>query len=91
MQRRDLLLVAAMAVVSIPAWANVNPLEARVAELERKVAGMQKQITLLHAKKADKPLSLTEERERLLSDTMPGAYGFRWDGSDFKPYNYEKK
>lgn len=28
--------------------------EARLTELERKVAGMQKQITILHAKKADK-------------------------------------
>lgn len=27
---------------------------ARLAELERKVAGMQRQITILHAKKADK-------------------------------------
>ena len=26
----------------------------RIRELERKVAGMQKQITILHAKKADK-------------------------------------
>lgn len=26
----------------------------RITELERKVAGMQKQITILHAKKADK-------------------------------------
>ncbi|RTL42724.1 MAG: hypothetical protein EKK48_12120 [Candidatus Melainabacteria bacterium] len=29
-------------------------LATRIAELERKVAGMQKQITVLHAKKADK-------------------------------------
>ncbi len=28
--------------------------DARITELERKVAGMQKQITILHAKKADK-------------------------------------
>lgn len=31
----------------------------RIEQLERKVAGMQKQITLLHGKKQDKPLPLT--------------------------------
>lgn len=31
----------------------IAALEARAEELERKVAGMQKQITILHAKKAD--------------------------------------
>lgn len=33
-------------------WA--NQVCYRIEELERKVAGMQKQITILHAKKADK-------------------------------------
>lgn len=32
----------------------INGLDKRIAELERKVAGMQHQITVLHAKKADK-------------------------------------
>ncbi|MBX9877653.1 MAG: hypothetical protein K2Y22_04275 [Candidatus Obscuribacterales bacterium] len=34
--------------------AYTRQLDERVKELERKVAGMQKQITVLHGKKADK-------------------------------------
>ena len=34
--------------------AELQTMEKRIAELERKVAGMQHQITVLHAKKADK-------------------------------------
>lgn len=35
--------------------------EHRIEQLERKVSGMQKQITVLHAKKADKPAGSFEE------------------------------
>jgi hypothetical protein len=34
--------------------SKMNSLVYRINELERKVAGMQKQITILHAKKVDK-------------------------------------
>jgi len=66
--KRLTLLLAAIMLLAAPTVANAETADEkhskvirvllqqnkRIRELERKVAGMQKQITILHAKKADK-------------------------------------
>lgn len=48
-------VVAIAGILAIPVHsADSKSIEYRLGELERKVAGMQQQITLLHAKKLDK-------------------------------------
>lgn len=51
---------------------DILKLDFRIRDLERKVAGMQKQITKLHAKKADKwhPEQLTKEEKAYIEKNM---------------------